>query len=128
MNKDFDFESVGKRTPFRTPDGFFNDMQTRILEQASEERRRRKRLRWQMIVGGVLSAAAMIAGIVFFIGVKPDNTSQPLPAEWVAQNGVDAMDLYLQGLSDEELEHWIEFSENDIFYELTTENLNEDED
>lgn len=128
MKKEFDFESVGKRTPFRTPDGFFNDMQTRILEQASEERRRRKQLRWQMIIGGVLSAAAMIAGIVFFIGAKPDTTSQPLPTEWVAQNGFDAMDLYLQGLSDEELEHWIEFSENDIFYELTTENLNEDED
>ena len=40
----------------------------------------------------------------------------------------DAMDLYLQDLSDEELEEWVEFSENDIFIELTTENLNEDED
>jgi len=39
------------------------------------------------------------------------------------------MDVYLQGLSDEELEEWVEFSENDIYYELTTtENLNEDED
>ena len=40
----------------------------------------------------------------------------------------DAMDLYLLGISDEELEEWVEFSENDIYYELTTENLNEDED
>ena len=31
-------------------------------------------------------------------------------------------------LSDEELEEWMEFSENDIYYELTTQNLNEDED
>jgi hypothetical protein len=50
--------------------------------------------------------------------------------EWVAQlsDDTDALDLYLQYLSDEELENWVEFSENDIFYELTTQNLNEDED
>jgi hypothetical protein len=57
--------------------------------------------------------------------VYPANTS-----EWMAQmtDDTDEMDLYLQDLSDEELEEWVEFSENDIFYELTTENLNEDED
>ena len=49
---------------------------------------------------------------------------------WMAQmiDDTDIMDLYIRELTDEELENWIEFSENDIFYELTTENLNEDED
>jgi hypothetical protein len=49
--------------------------------------------------------------------------------DWRAQlsPGEDAMDFYIQHLTDEELEHWMEFSENDIFYELTTQNLNEDE-
>ena len=42
--------------------------------------------------------------------------------------GADPLDLYIQDLTDEELEEWIEFSENDVYYELTTENLNEDED
>ena len=37
------------------------------------------------------------------------------------------MDLYLQGLTDEELEEWIELTENDVFYTLTTENYDQDE-
>ena len=33
------------------------------------------------------------------------------------------MELYLQQMSDEELAAWIEFSENDIYYELMNENV-----
>ena len=77
-----------------------------------------------------LAVAAMVCGFIFF----PTNQAEvekPMDANgWVAQLADDAavVALYVQGLSDEELEEWVEFSENDIFYELTTENLNEDED
>ena len=27
MKKDFDFDDIGKRTPYSTPDGFFEDVQ-----------------------------------------------------------------------------------------------------
>ena len=27
MNKEFDFDDIGKKTPYRTPDNFFEDMQ-----------------------------------------------------------------------------------------------------
>ena len=43
-------------------------------------------------------------------------------------NVEDPMELYLQQMSDEELEAWIEFSENDIYYELITENEGYEED
>ena len=77
-----------------------------------------------------MSVAAMICGIVFFTGTSAESQVQDFHAEWLAQStsGTDVMDLYIQGLTDEELEEWMEFSENDIYYELTTENLNEDED
>lgn len=29
MNKEFDFDDIGKKTPYRTPDNFFEDMQRR---------------------------------------------------------------------------------------------------
>ena len=130
MEKEFNFESVGKRTPFRTPDGFFERMQAETMKRVAEEKRKKKiyQLKWGVSVA--LAIAAMGCGFVFFPSaptevVYPTNTS-----EWMAQmtDGADEMDLYLQDLSDEELEEWVEFSENDIFYELTTENLNEDED
>ena len=130
MEKEFDFNSIGKRTPFRTPEGFFERMQTETMRRVAEEKRKKKlyRLKWGVSVA--LAIAAMVCGIVFIPSaptevVYPANTN-----EWVAQmtGDTDAMDLYLRGISDEELEEWVEFSENDIYYELTTENLNEDED
>ena len=130
MEKEFDFNSIGKRTPFRTPDGFLERMQTETMKRVAEERRQKQlyRLKWGVSVA--LAIAAMVCGFVFFPSAPSEVVYPTYANEWMAQmtGDTDAMDLYLQGVSDEELEEWMEFSENDIFIELTTENLNEDED
>ena len=33
MKKDFDFDDIGKRTPYTTPDGFFEDVQRKVMER-----------------------------------------------------------------------------------------------
>ena len=33
MEKEFDFKNIGKRMPYRTPDGFFGKMQKQVLER-----------------------------------------------------------------------------------------------
>lgn len=58
----------------------------------------------------------------FFPTQSTDPVQQEIGNEWLA-NVEDPMELYLQQLSDEELEAWIEFSENDIYYELMNENV-----
>ena len=130
MEKEFDFNAIGKRTPFRTPEGFFENVQANILKRAAEEKKRRRLYRLRIGLSVALSVAAMICGIVFFTGIPAEPPVQDPQAEWLAQgtSGADAFDLYLSGLTDEELEQWMEFSENDIYYELTTENLDYDED
>ena len=130
MRRDFDFDMIGKRTPFRTPDGFFERMQAEALRRMAEEKRKKKRYRLKWGISVALAVAAMVCGFIFFPMTFSQQNDTVENAVWIAQmtENTDAMDLYLQGLSDEELEDWMEFSENDIFYELTTENLNEDED
>ena len=44
MTKDFDFDEIGKRTPYRTPEGFFENVQANILKRADEEKKRRRLL------------------------------------------------------------------------------------
>ena len=130
MDKEFDFDAVGKRTPFRTPEGFFQRMQAETLKRVEEEKRRKKLYRLKWGVSMALAIAAMVCGFIFFPAAPSDGIEPTYEDEWLAQlsDDTDAMDLYLQHLSDEELEEWMEFSENDIFYELTTQNLNENED
>ena len=129
MNKEFDFNEVGKRMPFRTPEGFFERMQAETLKRVAEEKRKKKLYRLKVGVSVALAMAAMICGFLFLPVSQPEKTEQATTVDWMAQlsPGEDAMDLYIQHLTDEELEHWMDFSENDIFYELTTQNLNEDE-
>lgn len=124
MGNDFDFDAIGKRTPFRTPDGFFENVRTDILKRAEAEKRAKKfrRLRWGISIA--LASAAMWCGFLFFPGGQTE--PEPLVSDtgWMAQlsDETDVMELYLQDLTDEELEAWVDFSENDIFYELTTQN------
>ena len=130
MDKNFDFETIGKRTPFRTPEGFFERMQAETLKRVAEEKRKKKIYRLKWGISAALAIAAMVCGFIFF-PMGETKTDAPVDANaWIVQamDETDEMDLYLQSLSDEELEDWIEFSENDIFYELTAQNLNEDED
>jgi hypothetical protein len=128
MNKDFDFNEIGKRTPFRTPEGFFEKMQAETLKRVAEEKQKTKIYRLKWGVSLALATAAMLCGFLFLPSTQSPDTRQPSSTNWVAQTyGSDEMDLYVQELTDEELEEWIEFSENDIFYEVTTTNLDEDE-
>ena len=129
MNKEFDFNEVGKRMPFRTPEGFFERMQAETLRRVAEEKRKKKLYRLKVGVSVALAMAAMICGFLFLPVSQSEKTEQATTVDWMAQLSPeeDAMDFYIQHLTDEELEHWMEFSENDIFYELTTQNLNEDE-
>ena len=128
MNKDFDFNEVGKRMPFRTPEGFFEKMQAETLARVEAEKRKKKLYRLRIGITAVLSAAAIWCGAMFFFPTQmSDPVQQGFENELLA-NVEDPMELYLQQMSDEELEAWIEFSENDIYYELITENEGYEED
>ena len=45
MKKDFDFDDIGKRTPYRTPDGFFEDVQRKVMERAGVKQQRKSHMK-----------------------------------------------------------------------------------
>ena len=115
MKKDFDFDDIGKRTPYRTPDGIFEDMQRRVMERAGVKQRRKSHLK--LIVSAVVTMAAILAGFLFVPSLRQINDVKS-PSSILAvdrSNGTDAVDKWIKELSDEELEELVSFSENDIF-------------
>ena len=115
MKKDFDFDDIGKRTPYCTPDGFFEDMQRRVMERAGVKQRRKSHLK--LIVSAVVTMAAIVAGFLFVPSLRQINDVKS-PSSILAvdrSNGTDAVDKWIKELSDEELEELVSFSENDIF-------------
>ena len=81
MNKDFDFDKIGKTTPYLTPEGFFNDTQDKIIRKVREDRVKRRRLRVAVIA--TMAAAAFIAG---WILMPQSNGELPATKPLVAES------------------------------------------
>lgn len=121
MEKDFNFEDIGKQTPYRTPEGFFDKMQERIMEQTLKKKDK-KPFRLKLVLTTVLSAAALLAGVLF-LASPPSDTNELSSNSFLVSTNLstsysEAMDQYVEDMSDEELAEWIEFSENDVFMNL----------
>ena len=112
MEKEFDFKNIGKRMPYRTPDGFFGKMQKQVLERTQAERFNRQH-RIKLII------AAVMLGVLFFPISQPVAEELPSPSLIVStdldSSYSDTLDRYIESMSDEELAGWVELSENDIF-------------
>ncbi|GCB34994.1 hypothetical protein [Bacteroides faecalis] len=117
MDKDFDFDNIGKQTPYHTSDNFFEEVQQKVMKQTGIVRRRKRR-RLQMVVATTFAAAAVLAGLLFvpsFLPVdSPLSDTNVLAIDNVTLS-IDPVDNWIKNLSDEELEELVSFSENDIF-------------
>lgn len=80
MEKNFDFDKIGKRMPYTVPEGFFDEMEQNIMRQAGikqAETPRRKRPLMRVIITAVTSVAAAVAlFVVFNTGMKNENAVQ----------------------------------------------------
>ena len=116
MKKDFDFDDIGKRTPYTTPDGFFEDVQRKVMERTGVKQQRKSHMK--LIISTVVAIAAVLAGILFVPSLRQmdevkSSSSNTLAVDRI--NGTDPVDTWIKELSDEELEELVSFSENDIF-------------
>ena len=116
MKKEFDFDDIGKRTPYRTPDGFFEDMQRKVMERAGVKQQRKSPMK--LIISTVVAIAAMLTGLLFVPSFYRADDVKPSSSNVLAverNNATDQVDKWIKELSDEELEELVSFSENDIF-------------
>lgn len=106
MCKNFDFDNVGKRMPYTTPEGFFDNLKDSILSRADAEtvtKKRRPRLR--IIISSIAATAAAVA-VVLMIGI---NTQQP------ATPSINDVDLAFSQLSTDDQEFMLNVYQNDVF-------------
>ena len=116
MKKDFDFDDIGKRTPYRTPEGFFEDVQRKVMERAGLKQQRKSHTK--LIISTVITIAAVWVGFLFVPSLRQADEVTTSSSNTLAvdrSNGTDPVDTWIKELSDEELEELVSFSENDIF-------------
>ena len=116
MKKDFDFDDIGKRTPYTTPDGFFEDVQRKVMERTGVKQQRKSHMK--LIISTVVAIAAVLAGILFVPSLRQMDEVKSSSSNTLAggrSKVTDPVDKWIKELSDEELEELVSFSENDIF-------------
>ena len=116
MKKEFDFDDIGKRTPYTTPDGFFEDMQRKVMERTGMKQQRKSHMK--LVISTAVAIAAMLTGLLFVPSFYQTDDVKPSSSNVLAverSKGTDTEDKWIKELSDEELEELVSFSENDIF-------------
>lgn len=68
MEKEFDFNRIGKRMPYKTPEGFLNEMEVNVWREVQNEfpkTHKRKTFRLRVFAGGMAVAASIALLLVF---------------------------------------------------------------
>ena len=111
MDKQFDFEQVGKRMPYNVPDGFFDQLEQNVMaevkaDDTATEKPKQKARTMKMTFRSLLTAAAAVA--LFFVVTKnmPSNTTEDSFAN---------VELAYNNLSPEDQEFLMEVYEEDEF-------------
>ena len=106
MEKDFDFNRVGKRMPYKTPDGFFDDMEAHVWSEVKVHRKVSRR----HIVVGTLSIAASIAFlIVMWLGHSESSAT--------TSDNFAVVEQAFCNLSAEDQAYMLQVYQEDVFFD-----------
>lgn len=109
MDNHTHFDSIGKRMPYRTPEGFFESQAEQLLKLAAQKEAPAPTIapRKGISIGlgwwiGTAAAVVTLAAVTLLKIDRQHETPQPLYA-------------YNEAMSSDELADWIEFYEADLF-------------
>jgi hypothetical protein len=76
MKEDIEFHEIGKNTPYKVPDGFFENISEKTLQRSKEreQKHRKKIVLWKsMAVAASLAAVISIGYLILDFGIKQDS-------------------------------------------------------
>ena len=114
----FDFDKVGKRMPYSTPEGFFKDMETNILEavkndtpkpvKVEHKKRPLMRVMWTAMLAVAASVAVLLVPHIDFSAPHPSYPSQ-------TEQELQAVDQAFAQLSAADQAYLLDVYQEDVF-------------
>ena len=114
----FDFDQVGKRMPYSTPEGFFKEMEANILEQVKDDkqvpvrRQLKKRPLMKLIWTAAMAVAASVA-VLLVLNIDFMAPHSSLPSQ--ADNEMQAVDQAFAQLSSADQAYLLNVYQEDVF-------------
>lgn len=114
----FNFDQVGKRMPYSTPEGFFKEMEANILEQVKDDKQVpvRRQLKKRPLMKVIWTAAMAVAASVAVLLVLNIDFMAPhssLPSQ--ADNEMQAVDQAFAQLSSADQAYLLNVYQEDVF-------------
>lgn len=125
MNKNFDFNDVGKRMPYTVPDDFFATMEEAVMKRVSTEKPdepvaasapKKGRKTVTIVIRTLLAAAAAVALFLVVQALLPKNE---------AQTDFDSVELAFGDLSTDDQDNYLDVYEEDDLFINETDNTEE---
>lgn len=114
----FDFDKVGKRMPYSTPEGFFKDVETNILEAVKNDtpkpvkiKHKKRPLMRVMWTAMLAVAASVVVLLVLHIDFSAPHSSHPSQTEQELQ----AVDQAFAQLSAADQAYLLDVYQEDVF-------------
>lgn len=76
MNKDFDFDKVGKRMPYQVPDSFFDQLESNVMQEVKSEVAVAKKSRFRRITWGTITSAAAAVALLVTVNLKSTKVNE----------------------------------------------------
>lgn len=114
----FDFDQVGKRMPYSTPEGFFKEMEANILEQVKNDKpapvriQPKKRSLRKVIWTAAIAVAASVA-VLLVLNIDFAAPHSSLPSQ--ADNEMQAVDQAFAQLSSADQAYLLNVYQEDVF-------------
>lgn len=102
MTENFDFDKIGKRMPYKTPEGFFDSMEAGIMREVAKPRRSYMRV----VMRSILAVAAAIT-LLIVIAVN-------IPKSGSTDDYAD-VELAFSNLSTDDQAYILEVYQEDVF-------------
>ena len=113
----FNFDQVGKRMPYSTPEGFFKEMEANILEQVKNDKTQpvriqpKKRPLMKVIWATAMAVAASVAVLLVLNIDFSASSSQPSQVN----NGIQEVDQAFAQLSSADQAYLLSVYQEDVF-------------
>ena len=113
----FNFDQVGKRMPYSTPEGFFKEMEANILEQVENDKpapvriQSKKRPLMKVIWAAAMAVAASVAVLLILNIDFAASSSQPSQVN----NGIQEVDQAFAQLSSADQAYLLSVYQEDVF-------------
>ena len=114
----FNFDQVGKRMPYSTPEGFFKEMEANILEQVKDDTPKpvriqpKKRPLMKVIWAAAMAVAASVA-VLLILNIDFAAPHSSLPSQ--ADKEMQAVDQAFAQLSSADQAYLLDVYQEDVF-------------